>query len=132
MKKTTVQDTVTEYLEQFNRRGFLYVPSQPGDSRKIKAMQKKAIEILSFQDDLGVLAESVRTRGEADSIRDSIRDTISKMQRKSNEEYLIANDYFAFLNQKCILRRRAATGAFASGHPALPAAGVNRPLYVQS
>ena len=90
------------------------------------------IEILSFQDDLGVLAESVRTRGEADSIRDSIRDTISKMQRKSNEEYLIANDYFAFLNQKCILRRRAATGAFASGHPALPAAGVNRPLYVQS
>lgn len=32
----------------------------------------------------------------------------------------------------CILRRRAATGAFASGHPALPAAGVNRPLYVQS
>ena len=35
-------------------------------------------------------------------------------------------------SQECILRRRAATGAFASGHPALPAAGVNRPLYVQS
>ena len=100
MKKTTVQDTVTEYLEQFNRRGFLYVPSQSWDSRKIKAMQKKAIEILSFQDNPGVLAESVRTRGEADSIRDSIRDTISKMLRKSNEEYLIANDYFAFLHQK--------------------------------
>ena len=95
MKKATVQDTVTEYLEQFNRRGFLYVPSQPGDSRKIKAMQKKAIEILSFQDNPGVLVESVHIRGEADSIRDSIRDTISKMQRKSNEEYLIANDYFA-------------------------------------
>ena len=45
MKKATVQDTVTEYLEQFNRRGFLYVPSQPGDSRQIMAMQKKAIEI---------------------------------------------------------------------------------------
>ena len=86
MKKTTVQDTVTEYLEQFNRRGFLYVSSQPWDNRMIKAMQKKAIEILSFQDNLGVLAESVRTRGEADSIRDSIRYTISKMQRKSNEE----------------------------------------------
>ena len=100
MKKATVQDTVTEYLEQFNRRGFLYVPSQPWDSRKIRAMQKKAIEILSFQDNPGVLAESVHIRGEADSIRDSIRDTISKMQRKSNEEYLIANDYFAFLNQK--------------------------------
>ena len=100
MKKATVQDTVTEYLEQFNRRGFLYVPSQPWDSRKIRAMQKKAIEILSFQDNPGVLAETVHIRGEADSIRDSIRDTISKMQRKSNEEYLIANDYFAFLNQK--------------------------------
>ena len=100
MKKTTVQDTVTEYLEQFNQRGFLYVTSQPWDSRKINAMQKKTIEILSFQDNPGVLAESVHTRGEADSIRDSIRDTISKMQRKSNEEYLIANDYFAFLEHR--------------------------------
>ena len=98
MKKTTVQDTVTEYLEQFNRKGFLYVNSHPWDSRKIKAMRNKAIEILSFQDDPDILSESIHTRGEGDSIRDSIRDTISKMQRKSNEEYLIANDYFAFLN----------------------------------
>ena len=99
MKKITVQDTVAEYLEQFNRQGLLYVYSQPWDSRKIKSMRNKAREILSFRDDPDVLAESIHTRGEGDSIRDSIRDTISKMQRKSNEEYLIANDYFAFLSR---------------------------------
>ena len=49
----------------------------------------------------------------------------------SNKECIIS--LFRMPNQcHCILRRRAATGAFASGHPALPAAGVNRPLYVQS
>lgn len=32
----------------------------------------------------------------------------------------------------CVLRRPVATSAFASGHPALPVAGVNQPLFVQS
>ena len=33
---------------------------------------------------------------------------------------------------ECVLRRPVATSAFASGHPALPVAGVNQPLFVQS
>ena len=33
---------------------------------------------------------------------------------------------------RCVLRRPVATSAFASGHPALPVAGVNQPLFVQS
>ena len=32
----------------------------------------------------------------------------------------------------CVLRRSVATDAFASGHAALPVAGVNRPLSVRS
>ena len=34
--------------------------------------------------------------------------------------------------QSCILRRPVATGAFASGHPALAVAGFNQSLSVQS
>ena len=106
MKKTTVQDTVKEYLEQFNRKGLLYIYNRPWDSRKIQAMRNKAQEILSFRDDPDVLAESIQTRGEGDSIRDSIRDMICKMQRKSNVEYLIANDYFVFLERQYSLQIR--------------------------
>ena len=50
-----------------------------------------------------------------------------KPHENKEESQQILNSFI-----ECILRRRAATGAFASGHPALPAAGVNRPLYVQS
>ena len=99
MTPVTVQDTITEYLQQFNRRGYLYYNDQPLESRKLKAMRKKAVEILSFQDHPDVLTEPIHAREEGDSIRASIRDAICKIQRKSNEEYLIANDYFEFLRQ---------------------------------
>ena len=38
----------------------------------------------------------------------------------------------ASVNNQCILRRPVATGAFASGHPALAVAGFNQSLSVQS
>ena len=40
--------------------------------------------------------------------------------------------HFKLTDGMCILRRPVATGAFASGHPALAVAGFNQSLSVQS
>lgn len=98
MSKVTVLDTIDEYLELYDQKGFIYI-DHVWDKAKLKTMRNKAREIFRFPGNETVLNESIYLRGEGEIIRSTLRDSISKMQRKSNDEYLIANDYFQFLIQ---------------------------------
>ena len=96
MSRITVQKTIKEYLELFERKGFLYLDHM-WDTAKAKSMRSKAREIFRFPGNETVLSDSLHTKGEGEIIRETVRDSISRLQRKSNNEYLIANDYFHFL-----------------------------------
>ena len=102
MPKITVQYTITTYLTLFEKQGLLYQEFQSWDRQKTKAMRKKASEIFSGITDSGPSGESLRTRpikdaATGEALRGIIQEQICRMQRKSNEEYLIANDYFDYL-----------------------------------
>ena len=56
MSKVTVLDTIDEYLELYDQKGFIYI-DHVWDKAKLKTMRNKAREIFRFPDD-----ENIRIR----------------------------------------------------------------------
>ena len=102
MPKRTVQTVVEEYLSLVDRKGLCYVSSPCRDARKEKELRKKAHTIFeAFLKDCDYKSDSIRRKETGEYIRPSLRDVVCAMKRKSGEEYLIINDFFAFLQDSC-------------------------------
>ena len=102
MPKRTVQIMVEEYLSLADRRGLLYDRSSCRDAQKEKELRKKAHTIFeAFLKDCDYKDDSILRKNIGEDIWLSLRDVICTMKRKSGEEYLILNDFFAFLWDRC-------------------------------
>ena len=102
MPKRTVQIMVEEYLSLADRRGLLYDRSSCRDAQKEKELRKKAHTIFeAFLKDCDYKDDSIQRKSIGEDIWLSLRDIICTMKRKSGEEYLILNDFFAFLWDRC-------------------------------
>jgi len=100
MQKVTVQKAVNEYLSLTDKKGLLYDQSNR-DAQKEKDLKKKTHVILeTFLEECDYLSESVRTANMGEMLRTSLQDIICAMKRKSGEEYLVCNDFFAFLEDR--------------------------------
>ena len=100
MPKVTVQKAANEYLALTDKKGLLYDVGLR-DAQKEKELNKKAHTVLeAFLDECDYLSESVRVPDMGEMIRVSLQDVICAMKRKSGEEYLVCNDFFAFLGDR--------------------------------
>jgi hypothetical protein len=100
MPKVSVQKALNEYLALADKKGLFYEMAFR-DAQKEKELKKKAHTVLeAFLDECDYLSESVRVPDMGEMIRASLQDVICAMKRKSGEEYLVCNDFFAFLGDR--------------------------------
>ena len=104
MPKVSVQKAVSEYLSLTDKKGLLYDRTFR-DARREKDLKKKAHAVLdAFLETCDYREEPVRAPQMDQMLRTSLQDIICAMKRKSGEEYLVCNDFFAWLEDRCKVR----------------------------
>lgn len=102
MPRRTVKTMVDEYLSLVDAKGLLHDRSSCRDAKKEKELRKKAHTIFdAFLKDCDYKDDSILRKDIGEDIWLSLRDVICTMKRKSGEEYLILNDFSAFLGDRC-------------------------------
>ena len=102
MPQKTVKNMVEEYLSLVDRKGLLYDRSSCRDSQKEKELRKKARTIFEmFLKNCNYADDPILRKDMGEDLWLSLRDVVCTMKRKSGEEYLILNDFSAFLRERC-------------------------------
>ena len=117
-----------------SEKGSLYQCVEYYDADKTNERYPASVEIALNADDM----ERLRS---GDRKVENYKTCLSGLQKTTIWKYLSDPKQFKTVHEEtnkvsdyseCVLRRPVATSAFASGHSALPVAGVNQPLFVQS